>query len=693
MDNQTKAPGLDIFKLLVFLGLIAALVYYYLQNQPAGAESAAAPTAASTSPSTTVPTEVSAAATLTPPEAAAPPIPEAEVALKLDEQATRLVNPQGEAVYELNPVDNDWQPVVPQDFGQLKLGQDSSEKWVLAAADGTARYQWDETRAAWQIAPEFLANPPEFPPSEVELTYDEASGALLSPQGTPLYTLDAASGQWAPVIPAEIKAGLPADATTRQQENGWVIVAADGTVLYTWDPAGLEWTAVKYTAAVQNTATLETTTEEGTTATLAQPVAADTPSAATTRPAPTAVKITWPATPPASVTLTLDEPAKRLVDADGEAIYELGPAGSAWLPVVPADMSQLKRTQDTTGKWILAAVDGAPRYRWDETIAAWQIAPEFLAHPPKFPSSPVKLTYDEAMGALVSPEKALVYVLDAATEQWTPVIQAALQAELPEGAAVSQVEGGWAIVAKDGTALYTWDSAGLEWMAAQKTATVETTTAVTPPAATDTPAARPTSTAAAAATTAAQPTPTATRAAKTAAQPTPTPSQAAALPAQPTSTSAAAATTAAQPTPASTTAATTAAQPTPAAATTATQPTPSATAAGVPPAPPTPTPGTVVCNGAPPSRIQVGDTVEALTNLNLRDAPGMNGKWLRTNIFGTRLKVIGGPVCLATGKGQFLFWNSGGEFLWWNVQQADGLSGWSAEGDKLGPFYYLGPVK
>jgi len=66
---------------------------------------------------------------------------------------------------------------------------------------------------------------------------------------------------------------------------------------------------------------------------------------------------------------------------------------------------------------------------------------------------------------------------------------------------------------------------------------------------------------------------------------------------------------------------------------------------------------------------------------------------MRTFSPGMRLKVIGGPVCLPNGEGSYLSWDSGGEYLWWNLQLPDGSTGWSAEGNKNGPFYYLEPVK
>jgi hypothetical protein len=155
MDNQTKAPGLDIFKLIVALGLFAALVYFYLQDQQASAASEAVPTVVSTIP-TVVPEAVEVMTTPT------------------------------------------------------------------------------QVEISW----------PEFPPSEVKLTLDVATGQLITPEGVPVYVVNVAAGQWVPVIPAELQAALPEGAAVVKAEKNWVIVGTDNAQLYTWNSVNLTWVNV-----------------------------------------------------------------------------------------------------------------------------------------------------------------------------------------------------------------------------------------------------------------------------------------------------------------------------------------------------------------------------------------------------------------------------------------------------------------
>jgi hypothetical protein len=119
-------------------------------------------------------------------------------------------------------------------------------------------------------------------------------------------------------------------------------------------------------------------------------------------------------------------------------------------------------------------------------------------------------------------------------------------------------------------------------------------------------------------------------------------------------------------------------------------PTPTAEAPAT--ATPTPTPSaaasagtgsTVVCAGALPSRLKVGDTVRVTTSLNVRNEPGIGENLLFTNPTNTQLEVIGGPVCLEY---------QGSAYVWWQVEMADGQSGWSAEATLNGSFYFLEPL-
>jgi hypothetical protein len=68
----------------------------------------------------------------------------------------------------------------------------------------------------------------------------------------------------------------------------------------------------------------------------------------------------------------------------------------------------------------------------------------------------------------------------------------------------------------------------------------------------------------------------------------------------------------------------------------------------------------------------------------MREAPGISSRLIRSNITGTQLAIIGGPVCEPYQDGAY---------LWWQVQRPDGESGWSAEGSLTEQFYFLEPVE
>lgn len=89
------------------------------------------------------------------------------------------------------------------------------------------------------------------------------------------------------------------------------------------------------------------------------------------------------------------------------------------------------------------------------------------------------------------------------------------------------------------------------------------------------------------------------------------------------------------------------------------------------------------CPLALPPRLQVGKQARVITNLNMRSSPGIQNNWLLTNPRGTILDVIGGPVCTLY---------EGGAFLWWEVTNPAGKTGWSAEARQQGTSYYLEPL-
>ena len=83
------------------------------------------------------------------------------------------------------------------------------------------------------------------------------------------------------------------------------------------------------------------------------------------------------------------------------------------------------------------------------------------------------------------------------------------------------------------------------------------------------------------------------------------------------------------------------------------------------------------CSKALPSRLEVGKKANVAANLYLRKEPGIDQTILQTNLPGSLLDIIGGPVCIPYGAGVY---------RWWNVKTATGETGWSAEGSLGGSF-------
>jgi hypothetical protein len=68
--------------------------------------------------------------------------------------------------------------------------------------------------------------------------------------------------------------------------------------------------------------------------------------------------------------------------------------------------------------------------------------------------------------------------------------------------------------------------------------------------------------------------------------------------------------------------------------------------------------------------------------LNFRSSPGIHENWMRTNIPGTKVQVIGGPECVP---------HFTGAYVWWQIKLPDGQIGWSAESSQFGSFYFMEP--
>jgi hypothetical protein len=83
------------------------------------------------------------------------------------------------------------------------------------------------------------------------------------------------------------------------------------------------------------------------------------------------------------------------------------------------------------------------------------------------------------------------------------------------------------------------------------------------------------------------------------------------------------------------------------------------------------------------ARLQADGKARVLTNLNMRSTPGIEDNWLVTNVTGTELKIISGPVCTVQTQGAY--W-------WWEVENPYGQRGWSAEAHESGYYYFLEPL-
>ena len=90
------------------------------------------------------------------------------------------------------------------------------------------------------------------------------------------------------------------------------------------------------------------------------------------------------------------------------------------------------------------------------------------------------------------------------------------------------------------------------------------------------------------------------------------------------------------------------------------------------------------CAAISRARLQVGMRATILRRLNFRSSPGIMNNWILTNIPGTEVEVLGGPVCTR--------YQNGGSYLWWQIKLPNGMVGWSAEASAFGGFYFIEPV-
>lgn len=92
----------------------------------------------------------------------------------------------------------------------------------------------------------------------------------------------------------------------------------------------------------------------------------------------------------------------------------------------------------------------------------------------------------------------------------------------------------------------------------------------------------------------------------------------------------------------------------------------------------------VECAGAADARLTGGQQAEALRNVNFRSSPGVGDNWAGSLFSGDQVKVMGETACTPYGNGAY---------LWWQVERADGKTGWVAEAKANSPSYFLAPVE
>jgi len=95
-------------------------------------------------------------------------------------------------------------------------------------------------------------------------------------------------------------------------------------------------------------------------------------------------------------------------------------------------------------------------------------------------------------------------------------------------------------------------------------------------------------------------------------------------------------------------------------------------------------PAQVDCPLALPPRLEIGQTARVMTNLNLRDSPGIENNLSGSLFYNSQIEVVGGPECLPHQEGAY---------MWWQVEKDDGITGWAAEGSIGNPFYFLEPIE
>ncbi len=83
---------------------------------------------------------------------------------------------------------------------------------------------------------------------------------------------------------------------------------------------------------------------------------------------------------------------------------------------------------------------------------------------PEFPAANFQWKFDKAKGLLLDPNGKALYRLDVDAGKWVPIVPDELQASLPEGFQIAEVDGVWQIAGPDGKALYRLDVDAGKWV-------------------------------------------------------------------------------------------------------------------------------------------------------------------------------------------------------------------------------------
>jgi hypothetical protein len=375
-----------------------------------------------------------------------------------------------------------------------------------------------------------------------------------------------------------------------------------------------------------------------------------------------------PPLPESDFVLIYDPENDTLITPDGTAVYRLNTDLQVWEPIISDDlMGKIPDgafvTMDESGIWQIVDPNGLAFYNWEPQTLAWQIieSPD-ISEPdlPPFPDAGVELLYQSDSNTLTDPNGNAIYILDTDNFVWKPILPDDIAGDLPGGAEISQDENdSWYIFGSDGGAIYSWDSNSSSWRK------VEPDTSDLPPfpdvdvdllyQAEDNTLTTPDGIAL-----------FQLNIELNLWEPMIPDEITSSLPDGVKS------------------------SPGEGGLWTLTS------ASGEPlytwdpanlawdpvtPAPVEP-PTHALCPLTLPPKLRVGIEAEVISNLNLRSSPGIGNNWLQTMRSGTKVKVIGGPICLTHEEG---------EYLWWQLELDDGQTGWSAEA-AFEEYYFLEPL-